>query len=216
MSGFILVNLLWCDLIMLCLIRSLLLFCLLHDEDHISFTRQMPSRQDSNPSVLTASNISTSSLIQEHSSSSTSASRSINNNHTHALLPVYSNPKYAGDYKTTRLIQDIKSATCAIKDLYCLPEGNNGTVGKTNATTVDETCLLWESSCSGNKTFARDTFFGSTFQYDLLDNRYFILAGSMNLGNISDCDKFNPSGRISEFQDIKNRMRSQQCVSVAK
>lgn len=209
---------------MLYLIRSLVLFSLLQDKDHISFAHQMPSRQDSNSSVKIASNISTSSLIQEHSSSSTSTSRNIINNHTHVLagadatlpLPVYSNPKYAGDYKITKLIQDIKSATCAIKDLYCLPEGKNGTVGKIHATNIDDTCLLWDSSCSGNRSFARDTFFDPTFQHDLLGNRCFVLAGSMNLGNTSDCDKYNPLGRISEFQDIKNWMRSQQCVSVAK
>lgn len=87
-------------------------------------------------------------------------------------------------------------------------------MGEANATNIDDPCLLWNSSCSGNRTFARDTFFDPKFQHDLLGNRCFVLAGSVDLGDSSKCDKYNPPRRISEFQEMKKWMRSQQCGSV--
>ena len=101
-----------------------------------------------------------------------------------------------------------------MKDLYCSSQKNNGTVGKINATSTDNPCLLWDPSCSGNRTLARDTFFDPSFQRDVLRNKCFVLEGSVNLGDVSNCDKYNPPGRMSEFQKMKNWMRSQQCASV--
>ena len=164
-----------------------------------------------------------SSLTQANSNSSASASGSLINNHTNATAgataalpnPVYSNSKYAGSYNVTRKYQEIRSGNCSVKELYCSPKGNNRTVGKANATSIDDPCLLWDPSCSGNRTSAIDTFFDPTFQQDLLSNRCFVVAGSVNLANVSKCDRYNPPDRMSEFQKMKNWMRSQQCASAA-
>ena len=178
---------------MVCLLRLLLLFSLLKDEEYITFARQTPSRR------VSASNVSaTLPFIQAHSSSSASASRSTINNYTHAI---------AGATAAS-----INSETCAVKDLYCSSKTKNETITKANATSIDDPCLLWDPSCSGNRTLAIDTFFDPTFQRDLLGNKCFVQAGSINLANTSNCDKYNPSSRISEFQEMKSWMRSKQCA----
>lgn len=46
-------------------------------------------------------------------------------------------------------------------------------------------------------------------------NRCFVQAGSVNLVKELNCDEHNPPGRISESKEMKNWMRSQQCVSAA-
>lgn len=94
-------------------------------------------------------------------------------------------------------------------------KNTTGKAGKTNATDSGDPCVLWDPSCSGNETSAINEFFDPTFQQDLLSNRCFVLAGSVNLGNESNCNKTNPPGKMSEFQEMKNWMRSQQCVSAA-
>ena len=208
---------------MLFLIKSLSLLSLLKHKDHIVFASQTLSGQVSASSIIAVSNISAaSSLIQAHNSSSASAYRSIVNNHTQAtagaitVLPIssYASPEYVGYHKTARINHDTKLGTCAIKEDYCSSTSDR-TVGKGNATDIDDRCLLWNPSCSGNRTLAIDMFFDTTFQHDLLNNTCFVQAGSVNLVNGSNCDKFNPPGRMSEFQEMKNWMRSQQCVSVA-
>ena len=153
---------------MLCLLKFLLLFSLHKDGDHLTFARQTPSRRDSRPSVIAASNVpAVSPLIQAYSRSSASASRSMLNNHTHtiagtvAALPVliHTKSKYARDCKTTKLNPDIKPRSCTIKDLYCSSKKYNGTMGKANGTSSDDPYLLWDPSCSSNRMLALDTFF---------------------------------------------------------
>ncbi len=207
---------------MFCLIKFLLIFSLLKQENHIVFARQTLPRRVPRPSVTAASNGSAASpLIQAHSSPSASVSRNTINNYTHTTsgataaspISVYPDTKNTGKHDATKSNQAINSGICAMKDLYCSSTKSNGTVGKVNATSTDDPCLLWDPSCSGNRTLARDTFFDPSFQRDVLGNRCFVLEGSVNLGNTSNCDKYNPPGRMSEFQKMKNWMRSQQCVS---
>ena len=204
------------------LVKLLLLLCLLEHENHITFARQTLPRRVARPSVTAASNISAAlSSIQANSSSSASSSRKMINNHTHVKAgttaafstPVYPNINSTGDHRTTKSNQVIKSATCAMKDLYCSSNKISGAVGNVNGTGVDDLCSLWDPTCLGNKTSARDKFFNPDFQRDVLGNRCFVLEGSVNLGNASNCDKYNPPGRMSEFQKMKNWMRSQQCAS---
>lgn len=107
------------------------------------------------------------------------------------------------------------SSTCAIKDQYCSFQNKNGTVDKANATNLDDQCLLWDPSCSGNRTLAMDTFFRPGFQNDLLSNACFAQVNSIDSVSVSNCDKYNTPSRMSEFQEMRNWMRSQQCVSAA-
>ena len=202
------------------LVQLLLILCLLEHENHIIFARQTLPRRVPGPSVTAASNISAA-LTQPNSNSSASSSRSMINNHTHTKAggtvafstPVYPNINSTGNHRTTKSNQVIKSTTCAMKDLYCSSERNSGVVWKANTTSFDDPCVFWDPFCSGNKTLARDKFFNQDFQRDVLGNRCFVLEGSVNLGNISSCDKYNPPGRMHEFQKMKNWMRSQQCAS---
>ena len=179
---------------------ELLLLCsLLKDQKYIAFARQMPSGR-----VFASNTFAAFLSNQTQISFSASASVSISNDHTYTL-----------DATTGLPAQSINPGTCSFKDLYCSSKTKNETIPKANATSVDDPCLLWDPSCSGNRTWAIDTFFDPTFQRDLLRNRCFVDAGSVNLGNESDCDKYNPSRRISEFQEMKNWMRSKQCASAA-
>ena len=60
-----------------------------------------------------------------------------------------------------------------------------------------------------------DRFFNTTFQNDLLSNACFAQVVSANSTSLSNCDKNNPPERMTEFQEMRNWMRSQQCVSAA-
>ena len=204
------------------LFTLLLLLSLLKHENHIISARQTLPRRISRHSVTPASNISAAlSSIQATSISSSSLSQSMINNHTQgnvsatAVLPIpaYPNTKNTGKHGAPKLNQDNKSTTCAMKDLYCSSNKTSGAVDNVNATGVDDLCSLWDPTCSGNKTLAGDKFFDLDFQREVLGNRCFVLEGSVNLGNVSDCDRNNPPHRMSEFQEMKNWMRSQQCMS---
>ena len=175
-----------------CLLNPKLLVCLLCFNINVLFARQALGERELSPSVFVVPKVSASSAwIPARSVSSISASRSVFGNHSH----------------------EVKAATCAIKDKYC--NNNNGTVGKASATNLNDSCILWDPSCSGNRTLAMDKFFNQTFQNDLQSNECFSQLSPVNSAFISNCDKYNPPGRMTEFEEMKNWMRSQQCVSAA-
>jgi len=66
-------------------------------------------------------------------------------------------------------------------------------------------CVLWNASCSGDKTAARNYFF-ATLKQDLDANRCFTKPQA-------DCTKIETPARMSEFQAIQDWMRSPQCFS---
>lgn len=66
-------------------------------------------------------------------------------------------------------------------------------------------CVLWNDSCSGDKSAARDYFF-ATLKPDLYANRCFTRPHE-------DCPKIESPARMSEFQAIQDWMRSPQCFS---
>ena len=93
---------------------------------------------------------------------------------------------------------------------------------KATATNFSDQCLLWDPSCTGNKTLAIKKFFDIAFadadsddsdnNGKLIDNDCFLDNGAVNQ---PDCDRYNPPERLSDFAKIKNWMRSQQCVAAA-
>ena len=110
------------------------------------------------------------------------------------------------------LIQAPSSASsCTIGDQYCSSPNESGTV----ETDLEDQCLLWDPSCSGNRTLAIDSFFNPGFQNNLLGNECFNQMISVPSSGTLDCDKHNPPSRMSEFQEMKSWMRSQQCVAAA-
>ena len=127
---------------------------------------------------------------------------------------------------------DVKSGICAIDDLYCSFQSNVSN-GNTSIKAFKDQCLLWDTSCSGNRTSAIEEFFNNTIE-PLIGNQCFSQfdagvqagdpglsipfvgeSGIVQLDNIipSDCKDYNPSERISEWQEIKSWMRSPSCVS---
>lgn len=67
----------------------------------------------------------------------------------------------------------------------------------------DEDCILWDSCCTGNKSFAATKFFGD---FSAITNNACFLDRSPK------CTKSNPPGRMSVFNDVKNYMRSPKCL----
>ena len=209
---------------MLCSLGLLLFLFLLRPDRHITLAHQMLLGRGPKPSAIAVSNSSASSTtVHAHNSSSTSAFRIMDNNNSNTVadattalpIPFIPNPEYAGDYKNVQNYQHIKSGTCAIEDDYCSFENNNGTVTKANPTNLDDRCLLWNSSCSGNTTLAMNRFFAEAFQSDLMSNACFAQLNSTDTVSVLNCDKYNSPARMSELQEIRNWMRSQRCVSAA-
>jgi hypothetical protein len=71
-------------------------------------------------------------------------------------------------------------------------------------TELKEECMIWDSSCTGNRTMALQLFFDKTAS-ELHDNRCFLYE------NTSLCDPL----ALSQVPVIKSWMRSPQCSSVA-
>lgn len=69
----------------------------------------------------------------------------------------------------------------------------------------EETCVLWNTSCSGNKTHAMDEFFTNT-SHVLYDDVCF-------LGGPTECLNMTSSQKLSRYGQVKDWMRSPQCYS---
>lgn len=139
-------------------------------------------------------------------------------------LPIPFNTTRDGAYDNAQILanyQHIKSGFCAIYDDFCSFKASNGTIIEATATNLSDQCLLWDDSCSGNKTAAIEKFFDTAFRdqhaefpsicRSLKCNRCFY----QRFVNQSDCDTYNHPERLSELQKIKDWMRSPQCVSAA-
>ena len=137
-------------------------------------------------------------------------------------LPVPLNTTGDGDNaQVLANYQHIKSGFCAIYDDFCSFKASNGTIIEATATNLSDQCLLWDDSCSGNKTAAIEKFFDTAIRdqhaelpsicRSLMCNSCF----QQRFVNQSDCDTYNHPERLSELQKIKDWMRSPQCVSAA-
>lgn len=217
---------------MLCLLKFLLFLFVLHRPANIAFARQTLLGRASNHSVKAVSNTSAiSALIPANTSSYVVPSTVGVQNYSESVTNVFttlpvpfsfdsSRDNYPARYTTNYL--DIKSGYCAIGDDFCSFKDGNGTIVKAVATNFSDECLLWNASCSGNRTLAIEKFFDVAFSEsandfykngDLLVNDCF--QQDDEAVNQSDCNTYNPPGRMAEFSKIKNWMRSSQCKSAA-
>ena len=73
------------------------------------------------------------------------------------------NPDKNGSQALTNY-QPIMSGYCAIHDSFCFFRASNGTITEATATDLSDQCLLWDDSCSGNKTTAITRFFNTTIR----------------------------------------------------
>ena len=116
--------------------------------------------------------------------------------------------------------EDIKSGFCDLADEFCSFKDANGTIREASPVNMSDQCVLWDTSCSGNKTRAMEKFFSAAFpdgddnslDLRITDNKCFALRGSSSQ---SDCVTYNPPDRLIEWQKMKDWMRSPQCVLAA-
>ena len=87
---------------------------------------------------------------------------------------------------------------CLIQDASCSLQGPGHSLDG-----LRDECILWDTSCSGNRSVATTQFYGSIMGA-LQKNKCFFDASP-------DCTKNNPLGRMSAFDEVKAWMRSPQC-----
>ena len=225
---------------MIYLSDTLLLLYLLVHAGHSSLLYQMLSGTVPGLSTKVDLNKTTAaSSTQSYSRSQSNYSVNSSGIHPSSLTKVPNPlpPPFQGDgYVDLQNYLDIESGFCAINDNYCSFEGNNRTKDLTTKVFNDQ-CLLWDTSCSGNRALAMDEFFNTT-EGLLFDNLCFsqfssgVPAGDtdisipeepvgssvVDIDDVipSDCKKYNPPERLSEWQDIKSWMRSSGCVLAQK
>lgn len=179
-----------------------------------NFSAALPLIQANRISYLTPSSIG---IFQ--------SSHRVINVSTTLPAPFYPN-QYSHDYtdKVKANYRDIKSGFCAIGDDFCSFKNSNGTISEAITTNFTDQCLLWDASCSGNRTLAIEKFFDIAFsdqtndsdvKGNLLDNDCFIGTAYDSGVNESDWDTYNSPERLSDFNRIKTWMRSSQCVTAA-
>lgn len=89
---------------------------------------------------------------------------------------------------------------CLIQDAHCSLQGPGHSLDG-----LKDECVLWDTSCSGNKTLATIQFYGSVVSAVTKNKCFQDLS--------PDCSKNNPLGRMSAFSQLKNWMRSTECES---
>ena len=94
----------------------------------------------------------------------------------------------------------IQATECLLQEAYCSLQGPGHSLDG-----LKDECVLWDSTCSGNKSLATTQFYGSVVNA-LLKNVCF-------RDSSPDCSKNNPVGRLSAFDKVKSWMRSPECES---
>ena len=213
--------------------NCMLLLLLIRGPGHLVLAHKLLSRRVVDPSVAVDSSTVVSSAQPHNNSGANSTANTFGRpsnslNHVPTLLP---SPFQSNDPVASKNYQDIISGFCAIDDYYCSFEGDNK-IGNLSTKAFNDQCLLWDDSCSGNRTLAIDNLFNTTEEF-LQANECFsefssgvqagepditiptVESGGLVDSNIvipSDCIKYNPPERLSEWQEIKSWMRSPACV----
>ena len=169
--------------------------------------------------------------MQTHNSSHITSLASLSSHHTDNLnssnivlpTPLVSNGFDGfGPYakKNLKNYEDIKSGFCDLADNFCSFKDANGTIREASPLNMSDQCVLWDASCSGDKTLALERFFSIAFpdthdtynDLRITGNDCFAQQAWMPQ---SDCVTYNPPDRLLEWQKMKDWMRSPQCVSAA-
>lgn len=187
---------------MIHLSNTLLLLFLLKDTGHFILAHQPLSTSDRVPSAAAYLNTSTAASSPQ------------------ANIPDPLPSPFIGSFLSADVqnYQDIESGFCAIGDNYCSFEGNDR-IANFRTKTFNDQCLLWDTACSGNRTLAIEHFFNNTLVLLSYSECFSEFSsedppGSRGIRVLpSDCEKFNTPERLSEWQKIKNWMRSPDCVS---
>ena len=217
---------------MIHLSASFSFICLLTNAGYCVLAHQALSRRVPEPSATTFLNTSQFiSSTRAYDSAPASQSDDSFGNTSSSLVSIPT--PLPSPFQSNQNYLDVKSGICAIDDLFCSFQSSVSN-GNTSNKAFKDQCLLWDTSCSGNRTSAIEEFFNNTIE-PLIGNQCFsqfdagvqagdpglsipyVVGGSgpVQLDNIipSDCKDYNPSERISEWQEIKSWMRSPSCVS---
>jgi len=89
-------------------------------------------------------------------------------------------------------------------------EGHNSAGSSTSSSSpfipnLEGTCMLWNTSCHGNKTHAMNEFFTNT--------SHFLYTDPCFQGDPTECDKGTSPERLLRYGQVKDWMRSPQCYS---
>ena len=167
-----------------------------------TFTGRTP-----NPSSRVVSEIPTGWFsTQAHSTYQTRSFSSTASNRSHSL-----NSTITAALSVTSNALDLaeQDGVCYLGNQDCTYTGMTTTVvGPEQPLHLSDECLLWNASCTGNKTLALKEFFGGTLAF-LQENECFVFPHNASL----DCSKYVSQDVISEFAVIKDWMRSPQCLS---
>lgn len=92
--------------------------------------------------------------------------------------------------------------------------GSNGYVPEAN---LEQLCVLWNSSCAGNKHDARNDFFGNDTAGTLRGNDCFQNQPTdpKQRNNLEGCYEIESPERLLRFGQVKSWMRSPQCLNNA-
>lgn len=145
-------------------------------------------------------------------------------NATGALPPPFFNDDIFRKSTQMRNYQHIRAGFCAMDDNFCSFQGLSQPINVSSTAEFKDVCLLWDTSCSGNRTLAIEEFFktdnttfASQFGLNTTDYDFNILFNNCFRQNWmegpSDCAKYNPPSRLTEWDKIRSWMRSDQCVS---
>lgn len=210
---------------------SFLFLLLLRNANYFVLADQALSRRVLEPSATAFLNISSAiSLSQAYNSAP--ATQSVNTSGSPSSSSINIPTPLPSPFQSNQNYLDVKLGVCAVDDYYCSFKSNTSTGNISNEVFKDQ-CLLWDNTCSGNRTLAIDEFFNTT-KWSLIGNQCFSQfdagvpagdpglsipyvggGGLVQLDDIvpSDCKDFNPAERIAEWTDIKSWMRSPSCVS---
>ena len=103
--------------------------------------------------------------------------------------------------KNVRNYEDVKSGFCDLADNFCSFKDANGTIRKASPVDMNDQCVLWDTSCSGNKTLAMERFFNAAFPDEHIQRGNSILGNecfALNRTNNSDYVTYNPPDRLLE------------------
>ena len=202
------------------LLQFLLLFSIIDNLSTATSNLLYPRQTQSSfipMQIHNASQITPSAIVSSHLTSNT------NSNVTSLPAPLVSNGFDGfGPYaeKNLKNYEHIKSGFCDLTDNFCSFKENNGTIRQASPRNMDDQCVLWDTSCSGDKSLAMERFFSIAFpdRNDIYDDSS--ITGNDCFAQAqwipqSDCVTYNPPNRLLEWQKIKDWMRSSQCVSAA-
>ena len=180
---------------------------------HANYTHTSLSKTISPIFISTFNNSTTPTSMTTNNRSRIASTTSIfdpDSNISNDSITVLPAPFYFLDHlgQHLRNYEHIKAGFCDISDSFCWFKEENGTIRKATPNKMEDRCVLWDDTCSGDRKLAIEKFFDSTLL--LGGNSCFEQTPGVDS---SACLNWNPPSRLLEWQKIKEWMSSSQCKS---